>query len=166
MSQARALLRSVAPPLVVGVALRVALVVAFPDVPLFGDELHFQQSAHDILAGDEVTNFPFRPPLYVAFCAAVMALFGGGNVLLKVKRASLPRPIRASWPTVLTAIGAVVLGLLGNARMNPEYLKVFFEYFVPTALVVIVMLTRIDVLKGIDLAIVHQRDRHRLPTLP
>lgn len=87
--------------------------------------------------------------VYTISFLAVMAFFGGGNLLLKVKRAALPRPTRASLPGVLTAIGAVSLGLLGNARMNPQYLKVFLEYFVPTALVVIVMLERIAILKAI-----------------
>lgn len=87
--------------------------------------------------------------VYTISFLAVMALFGGGNILLKVKRAKLPREVKASWPTVLVAIGAVVLGLLGNAKMNPAYLKVFFEYFVPAALIVIVMLERIRLLKAI-----------------
>ena len=87
--------------------------------------------------------------VYTISFLAVMALFGAGNVLLKVKRSALPRTIRASWPSVLAAIAAVVLGLLGNAKMNPAYLKVFLEYFVPTALVIIIMLERINVLKGV-----------------
>ncbi len=87
--------------------------------------------------------------VYTISFLAVMALFAGGNILLKVKRAALPRPSRASLSTVFAAIGAVLLGLLGNARMNPEYLKVFLEYFIPTALVVIVMLERIAILKAI-----------------
>lgn len=87
--------------------------------------------------------------VYTISFLAVMALFGGGNVLLKIKRAELPREVRASWPAVLVAIGAVVVGLLGNAKLNPAYLKVFLEYFIPTALVVIVMLERISILKGL-----------------
>ncbi len=87
--------------------------------------------------------------VYTISFLSVMALFGAGNILLKVKRASLPRPVQASWPTVLIAIAAVVVGLLGNAKLNPPYLKVFLEYFVPTALVVIVMLERIRILRVI-----------------
>jgi len=87
--------------------------------------------------------------VYTISFLAVMALFGAGNVLLKVKRSELPREIRAPWPSVLVAIAAVGLGLLGNAALNPAYLKVFLEYFIPTALVVIVMLERISILKGV-----------------
>ncbi len=85
--------------------------------------------------------------VYTISFLSVMALFGAGNVLLKVKRAKLPRDVKASWPTVLVAIGAVLLGLLGNAKMNPPYLKVFFEYFIPAVLIVIVMLKRVRILK-------------------
>jgi len=85
--------------------------------------------------------------VYTISFLSVMALFGGGNLLLKIKRNALPRPVRASWLTVLVAIAAVVIGLLGNAMRNPAYLKVFLEYFIPTALVVIIMLERIALLK-------------------
>ena len=46
------------------------------------------------------------------------------------------------------AIAAVVAGLVGNAVMNPPYLRVFLEYFVPTVLVVSIMLGRIAILKA------------------
>jgi len=45
----------------------------------------------------------------------VMILFGIGNILLKVRRASLPRPSRAGWITVVLGILAVGAGLVGNA---------------------------------------------------
>lgn len=86
--------------------------------------------------------------VYTLSFLAVMALFGLGNLLLKVKRSRLPRPSRAAWPTVLMAIAAVLLGLVGNAIMNPDYLAVFLEYFVPALLVVSLMLGRIAVLKA------------------
>ena len=77
-----------------------------------------------------------------------MALFGLGNILLKVKRARLPRPSQAGWATVLIGIAAVLVGLVGNAILNPSYLRVFFQYFIPAMLIIIIMLTRIDLLKG------------------
>ncbi|MDA1052568.1 MAG: APC family permease [Planctomycetota bacterium] len=86
--------------------------------------------------------------VYTISFLAVMALFGLGNILLKVKRSKLPRPTRASWLTVLVAIIAVVAGLVGNAIEHPPYLRVFLEYFVPALLVVGVMLGRITILKG------------------
>ncbi len=86
--------------------------------------------------------------VYTISFLAVMALFGFGNILLKVKRAQLPRPERASLPSVLIAIAAVVTGLIGNAVMNPPYLQVFLEYFVPAFVIVAVMLERVAILKA------------------
>ena len=87
--------------------------------------------------------------VYTISFLAVMALFGLGNILLKVKRSKIPRPERASGMALVFAIGAVVLGLIGNAILNPRYLVVFLEYFIPTVAVVGIMLWRIPILKGI-----------------
>ena len=86
--------------------------------------------------------------VYTLSFLGVMALFGLGNILLKVKRATLPRPSQASWPAVLLGIAAVVVGFVGNAVMNPPYVAVFLQYFIPTLLVVSVMLGRIALLKA------------------
>lgn len=86
--------------------------------------------------------------VYTISFLAVMALFGLGNIFLKIKRAGLPRPKVAPLPSVLIAIAAVTAGLIGNAIMNPSYLVVFLEYFVPTMLVVIIMLSRITILQA------------------
>ena len=85
--------------------------------------------------------------VYTISFLSVMALFGIGNVLLKVKRARLPRPSRAPWPVVLLGIAAVLVGLAGNYVNNPEYFWVFLQYFIPTVLVTFVMLGRIGLLK-------------------
>ena len=85
--------------------------------------------------------------VYTLSFLSVMALFGIGNILLKVKRAGLPRPERAAWPAVILAIALTVLGLAGNVLMNPDYVWVLVEYLVPTLLVVAVMLGRIGLLK-------------------
>jgi amino acid transporter len=85
--------------------------------------------------------------VYTLSFLSVMALFGVGNVLLKVRRARLPRPSRARWPTVLVGILAVFVGLAGNILMNPAYFRVFLAYFVPTVLVAFIMLGRIGILK-------------------
>ncbi len=85
--------------------------------------------------------------VYTISFLSVMALFGIGNVLLKVKRARLPRPSRATWPAVLLGIAAVLVGLAGTYAGNPEYFWVFLQYFIPTVLVAFVMLGRIGLLK-------------------
>ncbi len=56
--------------------------------------------------------------VYTFSFLAVMALFCVGNILLKVKRARLPRSVRASWVVVLMALAAVLVGLVGNAMMK------------------------------------------------
>ncbi len=85
--------------------------------------------------------------VYTLSFLAVMGLFAIGNLLLKVKRPQLPRPSRASYLTVLVALAAVTIAILGNARLNQAYLVVFLEYFVPTLLIVTVMLTRLKILE-------------------
>ena len=87
--------------------------------------------------------------VYTISFLAVMALFGFGNILLKVKRTNLPRPTTSSWGSVIVAITAVLIGLIGNAILNPHYLSVFLEYFIPTFLIVVVMLKRTAILKFI-----------------
>lgn len=84
--------------------------------------------------------------VYTISFLSVMALFGLGNILLKVKRSKLPRPTRAPWVAVLLGIAAVVAGLVGNAVANPAYLRIFLEYFIPALLVVSIMLGRIALL--------------------
>lgn len=106
--------------------------------------------------------------VYTISFLSVMALFGLGNILLKVKRARLPRPERASGWALLLAIGAVLAALIGNAVMNPPYLVVFLEYFIPTVTVVGIMLYRIPILKGL-LAIIMALPRplrRIFPSLP
>lgn len=85
--------------------------------------------------------------VYTLSFLSVMLLFCLGNILLKLKRSTLPRPQQASWLTVLTAMAAIAIGLIGNALMNPQYLVVFLEYFIPAALIVTIMLTRTLLLK-------------------
>lgn len=86
--------------------------------------------------------------VYTISFLAVMALFGIGNLLLKTKRAGLPRPHNASLVSVLIAVAAVIAGLVGNAIMNPHYLFVFLEYFIPAVLIVSIMLGRINILEA------------------
>lgn len=86
--------------------------------------------------------------VYTLSFLSVMVLFAIGNILLKVKREALPRPERASWPTLLLAIGATASAIVGNAIANPPYLKVFLEYFLPTMIVFVIMLERIALLRA------------------
>jgi len=76
-----------------------------------------------------------------------MSLFAVGNMLLKYKRSSLRREIRASWPAVVFAFLAVVSGLVATIISNPSYLQYFAIYFVGTAFLILVTLVRSKLLK-------------------
>lgn len=54
-------------------------------------------------------NVKLLAGVYTISFLSVMILFGFGNILMKLKRAKLPRPEKASWVGVLIAITAVVI---------------------------------------------------------
>lgn len=85
--------------------------------------------------------------VYTIAFLMVMALFGIGNLLLKINRKRLPRPERAPWFIVVIAIAAVIAAIIGNIYLNPAYLGIFLEYLVPTLLVVFFMLYRKRIFK-------------------
>ena len=87
--------------------------------------------------------------VYTISFLLVMALFGLGNVLLKIRRSRLPRPERAHWLALLLAIPAVLVALAGNVAMNPVYFGVFLEYLVPTIGLTAIMLYRVAILEGL-----------------
>lgn len=86
--------------------------------------------------------------VYTISFLAVMALFGAGNILLKIRRAGLPRPIKSSWWGLLVGISAVMVGIAGNLIMHPKYFGVFLAYFLPAAFIVLIMLGRIGLLRA------------------
>ncbi len=63
--------------------------------------------------------------VYTISFLGVMSLFALGNILLKIRRAKLPRRYRGGWMTVLLALAATALGIAGNAVMNPQNLGYF-----------------------------------------
>ncbi|WP_075350824.1 APC family permease [Algoriphagus marinus] len=90
--------------------------------------------------------------VYTISFLSVMALFGIGNILLKVRRARLPRPEKAGWLGIFTAIIAVFVALAGNILMEPiegvpSNFSVFLEYFVPSVVFIVIMLNRTVLLK-------------------
>ena len=86
--------------------------------------------------------------VYTIAFLSVMALFGIGNFLLKVKRKRLPRPERVSWLALIVAIVAVIAAIIGNIVLNPPYLLIFIEYLVPTLFVIFFMLYYSYILRG------------------
>lgn len=104
-------------------------------------------------------NVKLLAGVYTISFLSVMILFGIGNILLKVKRSKLPRPERASWLSVLIAIAAVVLALIGNVIMEPKgdlpsNLAIFLDYFIPSIIFITIMLNRIILLKLL-LTVIH-----------
>ena len=99
-------------------------------------------------------NVKLLAGVYTISFLSVMALFGIGNILLKLRRSKLPRPERASWISVILAIVAVIFALAGNIIMTPEgdapsNLAVFLDYFIPFMIFIIIMLNRTILLKAI-----------------
>jgi amino acid transporter len=86
--------------------------------------------------------------VYTISFLSVMGLFGIGNLMLKHRRKRLPRPERATIGAVFLALIAVGTALLGNVMLNPQYVWVFAEYFVPTFLVALMMMDRSLILTG------------------
>jgi amino acid transporter len=87
--------------------------------------------------------------VYTLSFLAVMALYAVGNMLLKVARGRLPRAVRASWPTVVVALIAVLVALVGNVLLDPAYIRVFSVYFVAAVAVVGAMFLRVQLLKAV-----------------
>ena len=85
--------------------------------------------------------------VYTISFLSVMALFAVGNMLLKVERRRLPRSVRASWPTVLIAFGAVCVGLVGNILLDPTSVRVFGLYFGCAMVVVALMFARVHLMR-------------------
>ncbi|WNJ19953.1 APC family permease [Pontibacter sp. G13] len=97
-------------------------------------------------------NVQLLAGVYTISFLSVMALFGIGNILLKVRRKNLPRPTRAPWGSVFLAIGAVLVALSGNLLMEPKpglpsNITVFLEYFIPFIIFIGIMLNRVLLLK-------------------
>ena len=94
-----------------------------------------------------------------------LALFVIGNILLKVRRAKLPRPQRAGWSALTVALPLTLAGLVGNVLIKQENLRYFLLYFVPTVLVVGVMpmgatFSSISALTKVDLPLLNSPITH------
>ncbi|MEO8794840.1 MAG: APC family permease [Daejeonella sp.] len=85
--------------------------------------------------------------VYTISFLLVMIYFGFGNFLLKIKRSRLPRPETASSFMVAIAIFAIVVALYGNIKMHPDFLVVFLQYFIPSIIIITLLLNRNEIIK-------------------
>lgn len=95
--------------------------------------------------------------VYTISFLLVMIFFALGNLMLKIRRGRLPRPEYATSFVVVVALFAVALAIYGNVKINPEYLVMFLQYFIPAMLFIYGMLNRnhimqfiLDILKNIS----------------
>lgn len=91
--------------------------------------------------------------VYTFSFLSVMALFGIGNLLLKVKRKKLPRPEYAPVFAVLVAISFIIIGFWGNLILNPSSFKTFIYYLIPAFMVVLFMLNRSSIISALLVAV-------------
>ena len=87
--------------------------------------------------------------VYTFSFLAVMALFGVGNLMLKVKRRRLPRPEKATIFSVVVAITFIVAAFLGNMRLNMLSFYVFMKYLIPAIAAIVIMLNRAVLIRWI-----------------
>jgi amino acid transporter len=97
-----------------------------------------------MLAGNDIGALA---GVYTISFLGVMSLFVVGNMLLKVRRAKLPRPERAGWFSVILALIVTLAGLLGNILIDNKNFGYFLSYFIPTMVVIGLMFLRIHILK-------------------
>ncbi|MFA9614708.1 MAG: APC family permease [Deltaproteobacteria bacterium] len=87
--------------------------------------------------------------VYTISFLGVMTLFGIGNILLKTRRKELKRTYHAGWVTIIIAILATSVGMVGNVIIDHYNLLYFMQYFIPTVLLVVLMYLRIPIYKTI-----------------
>uniref|UniRef100_K3XAH2 Transmembrane protein n=1 Tax=Globisporangium ultimum (strain ATCC 200006 / CBS 805.95 / DAOM BR144) TaxID=431595 RepID=K3XAH2_GLOUD len=87
--------------------------------------------------------------VYTYAFLGLMALFACGCMLLKGKRAEMPRDVHASWASVVCGFLMIVIAILANLLGDPKVLMYFAMYFIIMALVVFVMLERVTILECI-----------------
>jgi amino acid transporter len=80
--------------------------------------------------------------VYTFSFLAVMALFGIGNLLLKIKRNKLPRPERASGFSVVVAVAFIIIAFFGNMQLNIDSFYTFIKYLIPATVFILIMLNR------------------------
>jgi Na+-translocating ferredoxin:NAD+ oxidoreductase RnfE subunit len=92
--------------------------------------------------------------IYTMAFLTVMILFTVGNMLIKLKRSTLPTPMRVPFPTVILAFFMMITGLVGNvmsadSRALSGFIMFGAMFFIP----VLVMLNRVILMRIVSSAI-------------
>jgi len=87
--------------------------------------------------------------VYTISFLGVMTLFGLGDILLRIRRRELKRTYRAGWTTILVAMAATSLGIVGNVIIDYHNLTYFLYYLIPTILLVILVYMRMPILRAV-----------------
>ncbi len=103
--------------------------------------------------------------VYALSFLTVMAFFAIGNMMLKLRRARLPRPEIAPPMSVIIALLAVITALYGTIVANPKYLVTFLTYFVPSILAIIAMMNRKDIMLFIAKTLKSLEGKYRRHTI-
>lgn len=85
--------------------------------------------------------------VYTIAFLGVMSLFAIGNLILKETRTELKRTYHASIFLVVLAFFATFLGILGNIRIDVHNLQFFELYFIPSVILVLVIVYQDYILK-------------------
>ncbi|KAF4324214.1 hypothetical protein BBO99_00000070 [Phytophthora kernoviae] len=96
-----------------------------------------------ILHGDTET----LSGVYTYAFLGLMTLFGIGCMLLKFKRADLPRTVIAPWWSCILGVSMVVTTFMGNLLGDPTILTYFSLYFIAVLSLVYIMFERTFVLR-------------------
>ncbi len=87
--------------------------------------------------------------VYTIAFLSVMTLFALGNLILKETRTELKRTYNAPVLFVCIALVSTFLGIIGNIRLDPDNLKYFELYFLPSIILVFTVVYRDYVIKAI-----------------
>ena len=85
--------------------------------------------------------------VYTIAFLGVMTLFAIGNLILKETRTELKRTYSAPIMVVVPAFIATFFGILGNIRIDEKNLQFFELYFIPSLLLVMIMIYKDYILK-------------------
>jgi amino acid transporter len=77
--------------------------------------------------------------VYTISFLGVMSLFALGNLILKINRAELKRTHNTFLPLVVLALMATFFGIIGNILIDKFNLYYFLLYFIPTAILVLII---------------------------